>query len=144
MRTLIKLGLLLVVGLLAYNYFLGTPAEREQSRVIVGKAKELGSEAWKLLKTEREKAREGKYDAALDRLETLYKDLREEAERIGDTEALRRLDELGRRRSKLTEELAGTEAELDRDAQHQLDELAEDTEELMHEMEAQSQPPAPY
>ena len=144
MRTLIKLGLLLVVGLLAYNYFLGTPEEREQSRVIVGKAKELGSEAWNLLKTEREKAREGKYDAALDRLETLYKDLREEAERLGDTEALRRLDELGRRRSKLTEELAGTEAELDRDAQHQLDELAEDTEELMHEMEAQSQPPAPY
>ena len=144
MRTLIKLGLLLVVGLLAYNYFLGTPEEREQSRVIVGKAKELGSEAWNLLKTEREKAREGKYDAALDRLETLDKDVRGEAERLGDTEALRRLDELGRRRSELTEELAGTEAELDRDAQHQLDELAEDTEELMHEMEAQSQPPAPY
>jgi hypothetical protein len=45
MRTLLKLALLLVIGLLAYNYFLGTPDEREQSRRIVGKARELGAEA---------------------------------------------------------------------------------------------------
>ena len=143
MRTLLKLGVLLVVGLLAYNYFLGTPEEKEQSRVLVGKAKELGSEAWKLLKSEREKASEGKYNATLDRLEALYKDLRKVASDTENGDALRRLDELGQRRETLEEQLDGKQ-QLDARAQEQLDELTAETEDLMHEMEAQSQPPAPY
>ena len=142
MRTLLKLALLLIVGLLAYNYFLGSPEEKEQSRVIVDKARDLGSEAWKLLQTEREKMREGKYDAALDRLESLYKDLRREAESVRDSDALRKLDELSRRRETLEER--NSERELDAEARQQLDELTDETEDLMHEMEAQSQPPAPY
>ena len=142
MRTLLKLALLLIVGLLAYNYFLGSPEEKEQSRVIVDKARDLGSEAWKLLRTEREKMREGKYDAALDRLESLYKDLRREAETVRDSDALRKLDELSRRRETLEE--MNSERELDAEARQQLDELTDETEDLMHEMEAQSQPPAPY
>ena len=142
MRTLLKLALLLIVGLLAYNYFLGSPEEKEQSRVIVDKARDLGSEAWKLLRTEREKLREGKYDAALDRLEALYKDLRREAETVSDSDALRKLDELSRRRETLEE--MNSERELDAEARQQLDELTDETEDLMHEMEAQSQPPAPY
>ena len=142
MRTLLKLALLLIVGLLAYNYFLGSPEEKEQSRVIVDKARDLGSEAWKLLRTEREKMREGKYDAALDRLESLYKDLRREAESVRDSDALRKLDELSRRRETLEER--NSERELDAEARQELDELTDETEDLMHEMEAQSQPPAPY
>ena len=142
MRTLLKLALLLIVGLLAYNYFQGSPEEKEQSRVIVDKARDLGSEAWKLLRTEREKLREGKYDAALDRLESLYKDLRREAESVRDSDALRKLDELSRRRETLEER--NSERELDAEARQELDELTDETEDLMHEMEAQSQPPAPY
>ena len=32
MRSLIKLGLILVVGILVYNYFFGTPEEKQQSK----------------------------------------------------------------------------------------------------------------
>ena len=143
LRTLIKLGLFLVVALLAYNYFLGTPEEKAQSRVIVGKAKDLGAEAWKLLKTERTKMKEGKYDDALNRLETLYVDLKNVAAEANDSETLQRLEELGKRRKDLESELRGDDKLTPAD-QDKLDELTSDTEDLMHEMEAQSQPPAPY
>ena len=107
MRTLVKLAVLLVVSLLAYNYFLGTPEEKAQSREIVGKAKELGSEAWKLLKTERTKMKEGKYDDALNRLESLYVDLRNVAAEAKDSETLRQLEDLSKRRERLQDQLTG-------------------------------------
>ena len=143
LRTLLKLALLLVVGLLAYNYFLGTPEEKEQSRVIVGKARELGSEAWKLLKTERTKLKEGKYDDALNRLESLYVDLKNVAAEARDSETLRKLEDLSQRRRELQDGLDQAD-DLDPTEQKELDDLTADTEELMHEMEAKSQPPAPY
>ncbi len=143
MRTLIKLALLLVIGLLAYNYFLGTPDEQQQSRVILGKAKELGGEAWDLLRSERSKMKEGKYDGALDRLEALYASLKEQAEAMGDSDALGELGRLSKRRVTLEEQLNDgtvstklTRVELDR--------LTSETEALMHEMEAKSRTAAPY
>ena len=146
MRTLIKLILVVVVALLGYNYFFGTPDEKEQSRRIVGKAGELGREAWNLLRSGREKFREGKYDGALDRLETLYDDLRREADRIGDARLVNDVERLMERRHELEERLRGgeREGELSREARRELDELTEDTEELMHEMEEKSRTPAPY
>ena len=146
MRTLIKLILVVVVALLGYNYFFGTPDEKEQSRRIVGKAGELGREAWNLLRSGREKFREGKYDGALDRLETLYDDLRREADRIGDGRLVNDVERLMERRHELEERLRGgeREGELSREARRELDELTEDTEELMHEMEEKSRTPAPY
>ncbi len=142
-RTLVKLALLLVLGLLAYNYFLGTPEEKAQSREIVGKAKELASEAWKLLKTERTKMQEGKYDDALNRLESLYVDLRNVAAEAHDSETLQRLEDLSQRRKELQRKLSGQD-NLTPANQKKLSELTADTEDLMHEMEAKSQPPAPY
>lgn len=142
-RTLFKVALLLIVGLLGYNYFYGTVEEKEQSRVIVGKVKDLGADAWNLLRSERTKMKEGKYDGALDRLDALYTDLRETAGDLGDSELLRQISELSERRHEL-EETLGTGDELSRSAQRKLDELTADTEALMHEMETKSQPPAPY
>jgi hypothetical protein len=143
MRSLIKLGLLIVVGLLVYNYFWGTPDEKEQSQRIVTKARELGGEAWQLLRSEREKLREGKYDGALDQLEELYSGLRDQAERLQDSEALTELQRLNQRRKELEERL-GDRSTTDTRAERELEELTADTEELMHEMETKSQPPAPY
>ena len=143
MRTLLKLALFLIVGLLAYNYFLGTPEEKAQSREIAGKAKELGSEAWKLLRMERTKLKEGKYDDALNRLESLYVDLKNVAAEARDSETMRRLEDLSQRREELQGGLDQAD-DLNPTEQKELDDLTADTEELMHEMEAKSQPPAPY
>ena len=142
MRTLITLALLLVVGLLAYNYFYGTVSEREQSERIVAKARDLGSEAWDLLQSEQSKLQSGKYDDALDRLEKLYAELEAEAGKLGNRDFGRELDKLTRRRTEL-DEVVDKGEELSRAARRKLEELTRDTEDLMHEMEAQSQSTAP-
>ncbi len=142
MRSLLKFGLLLVVGLLAYNYFYGTTAEKRQSQVIVDKAKDLGAEAWNLLKTEREKMEQGKYDDALDQLEDLYGSLRNEVGGLSDSGLMERLENLTKRRSSL-ERALDKGGELSDSAQDKLDELTADTEDLMNEMEAKSKSAAP-
>ncbi len=143
MQTLIKLGLLLLVGILAYNYFLGTPQEREQSQKIIGKARELGSEAWNLLRSERDKLDAGKYDGALDRLETLYTKLTERAEKLSDSEALEELRRLRAQRDALDERLS-QEPTPSESSQRELEALTSDTEVLMHEMETKGRTAAPY
>ncbi|WP_116105061.1 hypothetical protein [Lewinella sp. IMCC34191] len=142
MRTILKLALFLVIGLLAYNYFYGTIEEKEQSRQIVDKARDLGSEAWNLLKGEREKMRQGKYDDALDKLENLYGSLREEAQDLSDSKLIRDIEDLTERRTDLERALEKG-GDLSRAAQEKLDELTADTEELMNEMEAKSKSGAP-
>ena len=142
-RTLLKIGALLVVVLLGYNYFFGDETEKAQSREIVGKVGDLGKDAWNLLKSEREKMREGKYDDALEKLDGLYQNLRGKAEALRDSEALERLRELSERRAELEQMLEDGDDELSRDARRKLDDLTAETEELMNEMEAKGQPAPP-
>ncbi len=142
-RTLFKLALILLVALVAYNYFYGTPAERRQSQQIIDKAGDLGTEAWNLLRGEREKLRDGKYDDALGRLESLYGDLREKAREVSDRASLDRISDLSRRREDL-ERAADNGDELSEAARRKIEELTADTEELMHEMEKKSRSRAPY
>ena len=145
MRTVIQFALLLVVGLLAYNYFYGTVEERKQSEKIVDKARDLGSDAWDLLTQEREKMRRGKYDDALEKLEDLYGSLRIEVEELSDEEEdfMEDLEALDIRRREL-ERMVARGGKIGRSAQRELDDLAEDTEDLMNEMEEKSQSGAPW
>ena len=143
-RTLFKLGLLVVIGLVGYNYFFGTDVEREQSREIVGKVGDLGKDAWNLLRGERQKLREGKYDDALDELDGLYGKLRDRAEELRDSELIDDLQRLNERRRELEDQIAAEAQQPSAEAKRKLDELTADTEELMHEMEEKSQPGAPY
>lgn len=142
-RNLLKIGALLVVVLLGYNYFLGNETEKAQSRDIVGKVGDLGKDAWNLLRSERQKLRDGKYDDALAKLDGLYQSLKGKAQDIQDSDALERLRELSQRRDELEELLGKDGGELSRDAQRKLNDLTAETEELMDEMEAKGQPAAP-
>ncbi|THH41916.1 hypothetical protein [Neolewinella litorea] len=143
LRSGLKLLIVLVIGLVAYNYFYGTPQERRQSRELVGKARDLGQDAWDLLQGEREKMRAGKYDDALDKLERLYTDLSQVARDGNDSRLLDRLSELTERRESL-ESLVDRKEELSAADRRKLDELTADTEVLMNEMEAKSGSRAPY
>lgn len=142
-KSLIKIGFLVVLGLIGYNYFLGTPEEKAQSKEIVGKVTDLGRDAWNLLQSERVKLQEGKYDDAIQRLEGLYQNLAAKAEDLKDSDALRELGKLSERRTELEELLKKDGGELSEAAKRQLDELTADTEELMNEMEAKGQTSPP-
>lgn len=142
-RSIFKLAVILVIGLVAYNYFYGTPQERARSQQIINKAKDLGQDARNLLREEREKMRAGKYDNVLERLETVYHDLRQVAGTGADPAFLERLSDLTERREDLESQMEA-HGELSAAEREELDELTEDTEALMNEMETKGRPGAPY
>ena len=144
MRSLLKLGLFLVVGILIYNYFFGTVEEKAQSKEIFTKVRDLGREAWGLLKTEKTKFDDGKYDEAVDRVGGLYQKLSRTARQLNDTKALERLERLEEKRQEIEtqlddqngENLSAAEKE---DVRRQWNELMRETEKLMNDMEKDQQ-----
>ncbi|MFK8161804.1 MAG: hypothetical protein AB8H12_05015 [Lewinella sp.] len=143
-KTLLKLGVVLVIGLLGFNYFFGSVEEKEQSREIVGKVGDLGKDAWNLLKAERQKMKDGKYDDALEKLDGLYSSLKGKAQDLKDSGILDRLDDLDERRKELEGLVNEKGSELSTDAKRKLDDLTAETEVLMNEMEEKSKPALPH
>lgn len=152
MRSLIKLGLLLVAGILVYNYFFGTQQEKETSREIFRGVRDLGKSTWDLLKSEKEKFDQGKYDDALDKIGSLFDSLKDKAETMQDSQVLDKLAELERRRQQLEQEMAESDRpesfdntgprltpeqqqEQREEIRREWKDLIEDTERLMNEME---------
>lgn len=107
-KSLIKLGLILVAGILVYNYFFGTNEEQAQSKEVFKKTGDAVGAAWNLLKSEKQKFDHGKYDKVLDQLGGAYRAVRERAEYV-DEKILKRLDELERRKASLQKELDAIE-----------------------------------
>jgi predicted RNase H-like nuclease (RuvC/YqgF family) len=103
---LIKLAILVVVGVLGYNYFFGTSAEKAQSAKTFGQMKEVAVSVGELAKSEKQKFDAGKYDKALDKLGATYKKLREGAQKL-DAGLLKRINELEARKGELQKELDG-------------------------------------
>ena len=154
-RSLIKLILVLTIGILVYNYFLGSDTEKENARKIFKEVKELGVAVKDLLKSEKEKFDSGKYDEALDKIGGLFKDLKRKAEDL-DENYVDRIAELDEKRKALEERLAElkdendipdsyeNESEFTEKGSREMDkikrelrDLMEETEKVMNEMERQ-------
>ncbi|MCB0549465.1 MAG: hypothetical protein KDD19_17960 [Phaeodactylibacter sp.] len=88
LRSLIKLAAFLVAGILVYNYFFGTAEEKAQSKEIFSDIKDLTKSAVGLLKSERQKFDEGKYDDAVDKIGGLIDNLKGKAEKLEDNREL--------------------------------------------------------
>lgn len=146
-RSLLKLGLILVAGILVYNYFFGTVEEKEQSKEIFGKVRDVGKDAWSLLKNEKAKFEDGKYDGAVDKvgksvegLGELLGKLSSTAKDLNDSGALDHISELQEKQRALQEQLAAeTPESYDANEQervkNELEGLLRETEALMKDME---------
>lgn len=108
-RFLIKIGLILVIGILVYNRFFGTDTEKEQSKEIFKKTGDALGATWDLLKSEKQKYNAGKYDRVLDQLGNAYQTVRNGAKYL-DENVLQRLDDLERRKAVLEQQLDSIEA----------------------------------
>ncbi len=104
-RSLLKIGFILVIGILIYNYFKGTPEEQATSEKIFGQARSLVGSVGQMISSEKQKFDAGKYDAALDKLGGAYRTIRNQAGKVDD-KLMTRLDELEQRRLKLETELS--------------------------------------
>ncbi|GAB4496935.1 MAG: hypothetical protein OHK0019_29610 [Saprospiraceae bacterium] len=107
-RFVLKIGALLVVGILIYNFFFGDSAEKEQSRKIFGQVKDVVVSVSQLVKTEKQKFDAGKYDTALEKLGGAYQAVRSQVQKL-DASFLSRLDELEKRKAALQSELDNIE-----------------------------------
>lgn len=140
-RSLIKIGLVLLVGIVGYNYFFGTEAEKESSRKIVNKAKDLGKSVGGLFKSERAKFDEGKYDDALAKVGNVFDGLKRKAKDGG--ELLDRIKDLEKKKDELKDKVALADKEGDGEASKakvaslkaEFKQLLDETETLVDEVE---------
>jgi len=109
-RFLFKLVLSLVVLLLVYNYFLGTPEEKSTSKKIFGEVIHLGKSSWDLLRVEKQKLRDGKYDVAMDKVSQLLNGLENAVKQSGDPKISDQFQDLTNKRDQLLqlEDASGT------------------------------------
>jgi chromosome segregation ATPase len=135
-KLLIRVVLVLVIGVLVYNYFFGTAEEKENVQNITGKVKDLGGAVKDLLVDEKEKFDSGKYDDALDKMGTLLENLKEKGaayrDQIADLDQKRKAvqDHVDQVKN-MTE---GNEEEIDM-VKKELQDLMKETEKLIQEME---------
>lgn len=152
-KNLIKLAIVLIIGILIYNYFLGTEAEKETSRKIFKEVKDVAVGVKDLVKSEKEKFDAGKYDDAVDKVGALLGRLKQSAKDF-DEKYLDRIDELEKKRKELSDALSEYENEqpkLDSETsdelvrkeggdtakiKRELEELMKETESLIQEMES--------
>jgi len=133
-----RLLVVLVIAVLGYNYFYGTTEEKESTQKIVNELKEVGVAVKDLLRSEKEKMDEGKYDNALDKIGDLFQKVKNGVEKI-DPEKLNKLNELERKRKDLSNELhSEDQGELDGENKDQMNneikKLLRDTEKLLREI----------
>ena len=156
-RSLIKVIVLLVIGILIYNLFLGDDSEKENARKVFGEIKEVGIAVSQLLKSEKQKFDEGKYDDALDKVGDVFQKMKRQARDI-DEKYVDRIAKLEEKRKELEERLEDLSNEEDaipesyqndgeenkeerkiaRERQKitkELDQLVKETENLMIEMD---------
>jgi len=103
LQFLFKLVAMVVILLLAYNYFLGNEEEKAGSRKIISEVIQLGKSSWDLLKAEKQKLENGKYDKVLDKVSGLLDGLEKSVDQKGDTSIRERYESLTRERDKLLE-----------------------------------------
>jgi cytoskeletal protein RodZ len=71
MGKLVSYAIVLIIGILVYNNFFGSATEKQQSKEVFQKTKELGLEIRALIKQERENYDDGKYSKIVDKVKTL-------------------------------------------------------------------------
>jgi hypothetical protein len=109
-RSLLKIGLLLIAAILIYNRFFGTNEEKEQSKKVFGQMRGVVTSVAGVMRSERDKFDAGKYDKVMDKLGDAYKTVREKAEYV-DEKVIKRLDDLEQRKAQIQRDIESLEAE---------------------------------
>lgn len=139
MRSLIKLALIIVIVIVGYNYFFGTSNEKEESQEIVEKVKDLGKSIGGLLKSERDKFQEGKYDELFNNISNTFEKIKTKIEST-DIQSREALDKLEQEKSNLEEKWKNLDPEDstsdgNREFLQEMEELLRKTEGLVKDVE---------
>lgn len=138
MKSLIKLLFLLIVGILIYNYFLGTREEKASSEKIFKEFSDLGKAVGDLISQEKEKFDQGKYDDALDKINGFINQLKDKTS-ASSSEIKQQIRSLEKQKEKLKDQISNLPPESDsttnEDLLKQNNELQREIEKLMKDAE---------
>jgi len=131
-KSVLKLAVFLIVGIVAYNYFLGDDQEKEQARNIVKGTGKVINSGVGLLKDEYNKFKDGKYDRALDKVGNLLKDAKEKGgamvEDIKDWEDKRQAWK--EKKEELIKMIDNADGEMTEEQKQQMEDLEEEGKNL--------------
>lgn len=152
-KSILKLGVLLVVGLVGYNFFFGDATEKAEAQETISKAKDVGKTIGKgllslakdgvaLVKKERAKFAEGKYDDAMENVSGLLGKMKDRVEgdggamldRVKDLEKAK--DALGLKLNDAKDGEGGLSKEDRKALKAEFDELMDETEKVLEEIDA--------
>lgn len=112
MRSIIKIALFLIVGVLVYNYFWGTESEKATSEKVFRQVKEVGRSIGDLIKQEKEKFADGKYDRAFENLGKVYEDLKDKVSDSSSNEDRKQLEVLQEQKETLEQKKEALQRDL--------------------------------
>ena len=91
-RFLFKILILLVIGVLIYNYFFGNSEERTQAKAVVSEIKDAGRAVGNLLNMEKTKFDNGKYDKALDKMSMMLQKMKSSSKDASTNQEITQLE----------------------------------------------------
>ncbi len=140
-KWLFRLVLLLALGLLAYNYFLDSKNEKDQSRAILQQMKQLGNSFSELLISEKEKFDAGKYHEASDKIGAFVEEIKTHSASLSNEEKVK-LDVIEQKQIELKQQIEQTENlpaeegdEQKKKLHQQLEELLRDADDFLRGLE---------
>ncbi len=104
-RSLLKLAFIAIICIVVYNRFFGTDSEKEQSQRIFKGVGSVFTEVRGLVSSEKDKFDSGKYDVALDKMQTIIGRLKNHASDKNDSQLNRQIADLERRKAQLQREV---------------------------------------
>ena len=104
-RSLLKLAFVAIICIVVYNRFFGDVKEQEQSKRIFKGVGNVFSDVRDLARSEKDKFDGGKYDAALDKMQTILGRLKNHADDKNDSQLNRQIADLERRKAQLQREV---------------------------------------
>ncbi len=102
-RRLLSLAAMLIMGLVIYNLMFGEEADKENAKQITSGIKDL-------MKSTKEKYKNGEYNEAIDKIGDVFKQLKGKAETLDNKDYLQELSELEERKQRLEDMLEALEA----------------------------------
>jgi len=131
---IIRLVLVLVVGVLVYNYFWGNNEEKESSKKVFNQTKALFVSVKDLIKSEKTKFDQGKYDNAIEKVQDVYTDLKSKADKM-DSESREKLNQLDEESHKIKNELNKTRNSGDNQMINEKEKIDGDMQDLLKKTE---------
>ncbi|MCB9283957.1 MAG: hypothetical protein H6563_07790 [Lewinellaceae bacterium] len=135
-KTIIQALVVIVVFVLAYNFFFGTSEEKQNATEIFKEVKDVGVSVKDLLQAEKEKFDAGKYDNAIQKMRELFQNLESNAREVAP-EYVDRIKGLEQQRKDLETQLDQAKKTTDElgDKQQKVDEINKNLDQLMKETE---------